>query len=518
MRIGIDTSRTAETKTGLGSYACSLLDALARIDPVHEYVLHPFTWHCFVDRYDLAHCPKAPNFRRARWWLPRRWVVRWWRENRKDKDWLVGGPHDVFFSPFHAVPPRHLGKLVCVFHDVAFFAHPEFSTDENRRFCTDQIDEAKRRADLIVTVSEFSRQEIARYTGIPLARIRAIHEAADPRYRPLPHARVPARLAAAIGAEPFVLYVGSLEPRKNLLTLVQSYAELVREKTARGRLVIAGGSGWKNSDVFAAIERLHLQEHVICTGFVSDEELVALYNTAACCVYPTLYEGFGLPVVEAMACGCPVITTRVASIPEVGGEAVVYAGAPRDVRALADAIARVLGDAALRADLRARGLAQAARFTWEATARQTLAVLEEVVSAPAYVRRAVVAGADERGIDQGWHALERTPDGAFRWIAATATLQLTPLAGAPLQLEVGTPIEHGQRLSVRIGNEPQVSSFDLRAGWQTLTIPGRAWRADRSTQITLQASCGLDARQRGSDPRDLALMVRRVGFGSSTGP
>src|SRR5438093_826281 len=171
IHVGIDTSRTAETKTGLGSYAESLLPALARIDGVNDYVLHPFTWQCFHERYDRALCPKVPNFRNARWWLPRWLVVRWWKQGAKHKDWLVGGPHDVFFSPFHAVPPVHMGKLVCVFHDVSFLAHPEFSTDENRIFCTQQINDARRRADLIVTGSEFSRRESLRNIGFPPHRL-----------------------------------------------------------------------------------------------------------------------------------------------------------------------------------------------------------------------------------------------------------------------------------------------------------------------------------------------------------
>lgn len=512
MRIGIDVSRTAEQKTGLGSYATSLVAGLARIDHDHDYVMHPFTWHCFVDRYDKAFCPRVANFRNSRWWLPRKLVTKWWHGNTKDKDWLVGGPHDVFFSPFHAVPPRQMGKLVCVFHDVAFFAHPEFSTEENRAFCAQQIDLARRRADLIVTVSEFSRREILRYVDVPESRVRAIHEAADPRYRKIPGARVPDRLAAAIGSEPFTLFVGSVEPRKNLATLVRAWARAVAQKAVPGKLVIAGGSGWKNSDVYAAVERQGLQDRVTFTGFVSDAELVALYNTARMFVYPTIYEGFGLPVIEAMACGTPVVTTRVASIPEVGGDAVCYVADPHDDEALAAAMIRMHGDAAERDRLAAAGLARAATFSWDKAARATLAVLEEVVRERSYDRHAVVIGSDERALDRGWYAPERAEDFEFRWAARRSSLVLTPRAGTPFTVELGTPLGDGeQNLELRVAGRP-IERRALRHGWQRLEFAVPGLSPERAVPFELVVDRGLDSRHKGQDPRDLAIMVRRAGF------
>ena len=512
MRIGIDMSRTAEAKTGLGSYATSLVAGLARVDRVNDYVLHPFTWHCFVDAFQRAFCPRVLNFRNSRWWLPRALVVKWWHANKKDKDWLVGGPHDVFFSPFHAVPPRQMGKLVCVFHDVAFFAHPEFSTEENRAFCAQQIDLARRRADLIVTVSEFSRREILRYVDIPEDRVRAIHEAADPRYRKIPGLQVPQRLRAAIGNEPFTLFVGSVEPRKNLITLVHAWARVVAQNGAPGKLVIAGGSGWKNSDVHAAVEKHGLQDRVTFTGFVSDAELVALYNTARVFVYPTLYEGFGLPVIEAMACGTPVVTSRVASIPEVGGDAVRYVDDPLDREGLAQTLVELHADPGARDRLATAGAARAATFSWDKVARQTLAVLEEVVRERRYDRHEVIVGRDERALDQGWHGPEKADSFEFRWAASRATLELTPRPQHPLSIELGTPLGDGeQSLTVR-ANRRELGRIRLRHGWQTHTLDLPESLGNRVLKIELLADRGLDARHKGSDPRDLAFMVKRIGF------
>jgi len=513
--IGIDTSRTAETKTGLGSYGASLLDGLARIDRTNRYTLHPFLHQCFVDRFDRAHRPRQSNFRTSRGWLPRPFVVKAWHKGWIDKDWLIGGPHDVFLAPFHAVPNRHMGRLVSVFHDVAFLAHPEFSTEENVRFCTSQLEQARLRADLILTVSEFSRSEILRHVAIDPARVVAVHEAADPRYRPVADATVPTRFAEAIGTGPFVLFVGSVEPRKNLITLVHAWAQLVAQGNVPGKLVIAGGSGWKNSDVFQAIERLGIAHRVHCTGFVTDEELLALYNTAACFTYPTVYEGFGLPVIEAMACGTPVVTTRVSSIPEVGGDAVVYVEDPRDTGALAAAIGRVLADPALRADLRRRGLAQAARFSWDETARRTLALLTEVATGHTYARHELVVGSDERGIDTGWQPAELAEGQPFRWVGSRATLWLTPRPGTPFTVDLGTPLTEGQQLTVLADGKPIGAPATLHQGWQQVSFDAGSLPL-RQHRIELLTNRGLDTRHKGADPRDLALMVRRAGFRAAT--
>ncbi|MEY3163089.1 MAG: hypothetical protein RIT25_3084, partial [Planctomycetota bacterium] len=374
---------------------------------------------------------------------------------------------------------------------------------------------ARLRADLILTVSEFSRSEILRHVAIDPARVVAVHEAADPRYRPVAGATVPTRFAEAIGTGPFVLFVGSVEPRKNLITLVHAWAQLVAQGNVPGKLVIAGGSGWKNSDVFQAIERLGIADRVHCTGFVTDEELLALYNTAACFTYPTVYEGFGLPVIEAMACGTPVVTTRVSSIPEVGGDAVVYVEDPRDTGALAAAIGRVLADPALRADLRRRGLAQAARFSWDETARRTLALLTEVATGHTYARHELVVGSDERGIDTGWQPAELAEGQPFRWVGSRATLWLTPRPGTPFTVDLGTPLTEGQQLTVLADGKPIGAPATLHQGWQQVSFDAGSLPL-RQHRIELLTNRGLDTRHKGADPRDLALMVRRAGFRAAT--
>jgi glycosyltransferase involved in cell wall biosynthesis len=503
MRIGIDMSRTAETKTGLSSYAQSLVAALARVDRSNDYVVHPFTWHCFVRDYHLAYCPRQRNFRRARRWLPRRLVTWLWESGRADKDWLVGPPADVWFSPFHSVPPVAMGRLVCTFHDVAFRTHPQFATDWNREFCERQIARAALRAERILTVSQFSKREIVQHVGIPADRIDVVLEAADPRFRILAGAQPPARVRAWLGTgRRFMLYAGSVEPRKNLITLVRALARLADAPP----LVIAGGSGWKNSDVLAEIERQGLAARVLFAGFVTDQELVALYNTATVFVFPTLYEGFGLPVVEAMACGAPVLTTRTSSIPEVGGDAVLYCERPADADELAAQLRRLLADDGLRARLRERGLEQASRFSWERAARETIAVFEKAWAGDGRPVHELRFGTDERALGRGWHEPEAGEGGAWCWTWAAATLRLQP-RGAHVQLEVGTPAE-GQCLMLRCGLR-MLGAAKLAPGWQTLAFELGALAAERELELRLEVD-PLPAAQRGADPRELGVMVRRV--------
>lgn len=509
MRIGIDMSRTAETKTGLASYAESLVAGLARVDRTNRYVIYPYTWHCFVREHGRAFCPDAPNFVRSRRWLPRPLINHLWEGGRVSKDWLVGDPVDVFFSPFHAVPPRRMGRLVSTFHDVAFLTHPEFATEENRRFCAEQLELARCNADAFITVSQHSKAELVQYGGVPAERITVVLEAADPRYRRDEALPLPPRLRQLVGGDGrFLLYVGSVEPRKNLITLVHAYARLRQKVGSPPPLVIAGGSGWKNSNMHEAIDKLGLAEHVRLAGFVTDAELVALYNRALAFVFPTIHEGFGLPVVEAMSCGAPVVTTRVASIPEVGGEAVLYCDEPTDADGLAAALERVVEDGELRARLSQAGQARAAAFSWDRAARETLAVFEATHRATARPLHALVVGEDERGMGRGWHGLERDGERPYRWMGGRATLSLEAPSGGRLGIEAASPMA-GQTLSVRAGSS-LLATLPMQPGWHSYAVPGPSHSGQ--TTITLAVTPVLPQHLKGDDRRELAAMVRRVGF------
>jgi glycosyltransferase involved in cell wall biosynthesis len=233
------------------------------------------------------------------------------------------------------------------------------------------------RATLIIAPSEWTRREITQHLKIKDHKLRVIPEAARPHMRPQREDEVQPVLEKHGIRGPFLLYVGTIEPRKNLLTLIRAYDDLIRSTEHRPQLVLAGGRGWLFDEVFNLVEELRLQDQVKFTGYVADADLPALYSAAEAFVYPSLYEGFGLPPLEAMACGAPVITSNVTSLPEVVGTAGLT-HAPEDARALSQAMVKLLNDIQMREHFKRAGLERAQQFSWERAARATQAVYDEV--------------------------------------------------------------------------------------------------------------------------------------------
>jgi glycosyltransferase involved in cell wall biosynthesis len=232
--------------------------------------------------------------------------------------------------------------------------------------------------DGIITDSQNSKHDICSYLHIPGEKITVIPVASARHFRLLPEAQVGPHLARYGLVRPYILYVGSVEPRKNLLRLLDAYVQL-RRSLPQYRLVIVGARNyWKSSPLARAVEHQGLQAQVTFTGYIPDEHLPALYNAAALFCFPSLYEGFGLPVLEAMACGVPVVTSSTSSLPEVAGDAALLVD-PYNVDEIAAVMRSVLQDCELAHDLRRRGLARAAQFSWEKTARETIAVNEKVL-------------------------------------------------------------------------------------------------------------------------------------------
>lgn len=268
---------------------------------------------------------------------------------------------------------------VLTIHDAIPYVCPQTSTRLDWLIFHGWLPWAVRRADAIVTVSRRSREDIVTHLPVSPERVAVVPLAADQRFRPMKKAEIEPVLRGCGIERPYILYVGSLESRKNLPRLLEAYDRL-RQRSTPWKLVVVGARKWKSSPIFDTVHRLGLEPYVQFTGYVPDEHLPALYSGADLFVFPSLYEGFGLPPLEAMACGTPVVCSNAASLPEVVGDAAVTVD-PYDVDALAEAMHRVLADRELREDLRARGLARARQFTWERTARETLAVYREVCGA-----------------------------------------------------------------------------------------------------------------------------------------
>lgn len=380
MRIGIDISRTVGQMVGVGRYAQELVLALADIDKENEYLLYPQFWQCFQPpgtSFDWI--PRQANFRIYSSWMPRRMVFEWMHKTQWPQDYLLGSP-DLVHSVAFTSPPLKKGKLVVTIPDMTFETHPQFHFDENIKFCREQSRLAARRADLIIAVSEQTKHDIIHILGIPAERIRVTYLAASSVYKPFKDQNEVREVLNKHGVNtPYILFVGAIEPRKNIAGLIRAYDSLDAGLKETFKLFIIGASGWHNVEVYNLVSELGLQEKVKFLGFVPDEDLVFFYNGASVFVYPSFYEGFGIPVVEAMACGAPVITSNTSSLPEVVGEAGIMID-PGDIQGIADAMSKVLTDSSLQEELQKKSLERAKQFSWRRCAAETLAAYKSIIT------------------------------------------------------------------------------------------------------------------------------------------
>jgi glycosyltransferase involved in cell wall biosynthesis len=372
-RIGLDATAAVHQAAGIGRYVRRLAAALAAQHPHVDLRL-------FVAGAGRSALPPAPGgavYRPSR--LSERTHARLWHRLRLPLPvelWI--GPLDLFHAADFALPPTlPAARTVLTVPDLAFERYPGETMPGMLDYLRSVVPRSVRRADRVIAISEATRDDLITLYGTPPDKVIAVPLGVDARFGPDRDAGQESALRArlAIPPGPFVLTVGTMQPRKNHRRLVEAMARL----RADVPLVIAGGSGWGYDDVRREVERLGMAERVIFAGFVDDADLPTLYRAAAVFAYPALYEGFGLPVLEAMACGTPVVTSRVSSLPEVAGEDAALLVDPLDVDAIAGVLDRLLGDGGLRARCRERGIERAATFTWERTARETWAVYESLL-------------------------------------------------------------------------------------------------------------------------------------------
>ncbi len=266
-----------------------------------------------------------------------------------------------------------LPSLVTVY-DLSFVHFPERFPAAKRLYLRTQARRSCRRARRVITISEATRRDIHDYFDIPWERIAVVRPGVDETFRPRSQEEVAAFRARVQAPARFILHVGTLQPRKNLLTLLEAFGRIQDPDLT---LVLVGGKGWLYEEIFQRIQQLGLHKRVLLTGYVPDEDLPLWYNAADLLVFPSVYEGFGLPVAQAMACGAPVIAANTSSIPEVVGEA-AYLFDPLDVTALTEAIRQVLAEATFSAELRSRGLARAQQFSWHNSAAALAAIYHQV--------------------------------------------------------------------------------------------------------------------------------------------
>ena len=265
--------------------------------------------------------------------------------------------------------------VVTVF-DLSFMHFPEAFPAAQRWYLASQTARSVRRARRVIAISESGKQDVHRFFDVPLAHIDVVYPGVDAVYQPLPPANVAAFRERQDLADRFILHVGTLQPRKNIPVLIEAFAQAAPPDVT---LVLVGGKGWLFDEIFSQVEALGLGERVRFTGYAPDADLPLWYNAASALVLPSLYEGFGMPAVEAMACGAPVIAADSSSLPEAVGEAGLLF-APQNVAELADRMTAVLHDPDLAATMREKGLEQARRFTWQRAGRETAAVYQKAMT------------------------------------------------------------------------------------------------------------------------------------------
>ena len=274
----------------------------------------------------------------------------------------------------YIAPPICPAHIVVTVHDISYERYPQFFAPAAITQLRILVPLTIRHAVTVLTVSEFSRQDIIRRYGVPPDKVVVAHGSADPMFQPIHDDARLAHVRNRYGTgDYFILCVGNLQPRKNLVTLIKAYVRLRQAGVTQHKLVLVGGKSWLYDDIFAAARDSGYADDFVFTGFVPDDDLVALYNAAELFVYPSLFEGFGAPPLEAMACGTPVVTTNTSSIPEVVGNAALLVE-PLDVEGMAHAMVIALDDPTLRAQLSARGLDRASVFSWDAAAHTILDV------------------------------------------------------------------------------------------------------------------------------------------------
>jgi glycosyltransferase involved in cell wall biosynthesis len=358
---------TSYRGAGISRYIRNLLPALREVDG-HTYQVHLGDNNVPPDfapdgrfRLHLSRLPTRRPIVRILWeqlWLPLA---------------LARDGAHVLHSLGYVQPLACPSRSVVTIHDLSFLLYPGNFNRGNRFYLSTFTRLSAQRADRIVAVSENTKRDVVRLLGVPANRVAVVQHGIEPHFRPAADPVALSAWRARVGLpERFVLFFGTIEPRKNLDTLLEAFA-LLRRDGLPHRLVVAGAKGWHWEPVFAAVERLGIGDCVVFPGYVPYEDQPLWYNAADLFVYPSLYEGFGFPPLEAMACGTPVVASSTSALPEVVGEAGLLVD-PRDARALAEAMRDVLLNAQTREEMRARGLARAATFTWAEAARQTSAV------------------------------------------------------------------------------------------------------------------------------------------------
>ncbi len=374
MKIGIDIRPLSifNTKAGLYQYTYHLVSGLLAIDSKNHYSLLSSYHHGrgfrgdrrienkFVHRFP----GRLSHLILEKWGIPIE---------------LMMGKLDLFHGPCFFIPNHLSCSAIVTIHDMMTLRYPEFLESKESIAYTNKIYISVKRADAIITVSNFTKKEIVELINVSEEKIRVIYNGIDPTFCPTKDREDIEKVKAKYGVQgPYLLFVGNIERKKNIEKLIHAYMELRNSSIYKYPLVVVGKKSMYFKTLWEAVQQHHAKEHTIFTDVVDDDDLRLLYSGAELFVFPSLFEGFGLPVIEAMASGIPVIASNRTSIPEIAGEAAVLID-PLNVEEIARAMYDVLSNSSLRKHLIEKGIKRSKDFSWEKTARETLKLYQELV-------------------------------------------------------------------------------------------------------------------------------------------
>jgi glycosyltransferase involved in cell wall biosynthesis len=374
MHVGIDYTAAVHQGGGIGRYTRNLIRALAKCDTDGQYTL--FVAGGWGNGDALG--PWPANFRVRSVPLSDRWMhILWQRLRLPLPIHLITGPLDLFHSPDFVLPPTGRTPAILTVHDLSFMRLPQFFVAGFRDYLEGAVLRAVKRATHILADSQCTCRDLMELMAVEPQRVSVLYPGVEPRFEPVQDTEILSQVRSRYGlSQRFILGLSTLQPRKNFEGLIEAFGLLLAARANEPEfvdldLVIGGGKGWMYEGLSSRVERLGLAERIHFIGFVDDDDLPALYSLASAFAFPTWYEGFGLPVLEAMACGTPVIAADNSSLPEVVGDAGLLVDAADPV-ALSTALIRVLTDRGLEAHLAMAGRRQSRRFTWERAAQQLL--------------------------------------------------------------------------------------------------------------------------------------------------
>ncbi|MCL5411608.1 MAG: glycosyltransferase family 4 protein [Patescibacteria group bacterium] len=375
MKIAINTLAMKSTYHGMGRYLKNLLENLYLLDKENEYLLY-----VSKENKKLIESFFTPNTKAKEINIPTSLRILWEHtflplDLKKEKV-------DVYFGPSHILPIVKATKEVVTIHDMTWFSQANKHTKFKRLYFQNLVPISIKQADLVLADSEATKNDIIEITKVPPLKVEVAYLGVDDYFRKAPEKEIERVREKYHLHKPYIFDVGVIEPRKNILGLIEAYFKILKKDSQFPYdLAIAGGKGygWNNEEIFTFVNSKKLDNRVLFLDAVPDEDLPPLLSGAALFVYPSFYEGFGLPILEAMKCGVPVVTSKISSLTEVGGEAAFYVD-PNDVGSISQAIELVLKDKKKQREMVDKGFVQSGLFTWQKTAEKTLEAFSKIVN------------------------------------------------------------------------------------------------------------------------------------------